>query len=60
MLARNLVKIARVTGKRAIGPGGEAGAGVGVLRGIGVEFAVGPAVGNPRAFESPHKRARHA
>jgi len=60
ILARNLVEIARVTGKQSIAPWVESGAVLEVLREIGVEFAVGPAVGKPRVFESPHKRARHA
>ena len=60
ILARNLVEIAKVTGKQSIAPWVGSEAVLEVLREIGVEFAVGPAVGKPRAFESPRKRARHA
>jgi EAL domain-containing protein (putative c-di-GMP-specific phosphodiesterase class I) len=54
------VEIARETGKQSVAPRVESEAVLQVLREIGVEFAVGPAIGKPRAFESPRKRARHA
>ena len=60
ILARNLVEIARATGKQSVAPSVESEAVLEVLREIGVEFAVGPAIGTPRAIESPRKRARRA
>jgi EAL domain-containing protein (putative c-di-GMP-specific phosphodiesterase class I) len=60
ILARNLVEIARETGKQSVAPRVESEAVLQVLREIGVEFAVGPAIGKPKAYESPRKRARHA
>lgn len=59
-LAKNLVEIARITGKHSIAPEVESKAVLEVLRDIGVEFAVGPAIGMPRAIESPRKRGRLA
>ncbi|MCK5365902.1 MAG: diguanylate cyclase [Gammaproteobacteria bacterium] len=60
ILARNLVEIARETGKQSIAPGVESEAVLEMLREIGVEFANGPAIGKPRAFESRRKHAHHA
>ena len=59
-LAQNLVEIARITGKQSIASWVESGAALAVLREIGVEFAVGPAIGKSLAIESPRQRARHA
>jgi diguanylate cyclase (GGDEF)-like protein/PAS domain S-box-containing protein len=59
-LARNLVEIARITDKQSVAPSVESTAVLEVLRDIGVEFAVGPAIGKPRAIESPRKRAHGA
>lgn len=59
-LARNLVEIARMTGKQSVAPRVESKAALEVLRELGVEFGVGPAIGIPRAIESPRHRARHA
>ena len=60
ILTRNLVEIARATGKQSVAPGVESEAVLETLREIGVEFAVGPAIGKTRAIESPRKRARRA
>ena len=60
ILARNLAEIARATGKQSVAPGVESDAVLETLREIGVEFAVGPAIGKPRVIESPRKRARRA
>jgi EAL domain-containing protein (putative c-di-GMP-specific phosphodiesterase class I) len=59
-LARNLVEIAQLAGKQSVAPSVESMAALEVLREIGVEFAVGPVIGKPRAIESPPIRARHA
>jgi EAL domain-containing protein (putative c-di-GMP-specific phosphodiesterase class I) len=60
ILARNLVEIARATGKQSVAPWVESDAVLETLREIGVEFAVGPAIGKPHTIESPRKRARLA
>ena len=59
-LAQNLVEIARITNKQSVAPGVESKAALEVLRDIGIEYAVGPATGMPRAIESPRKRVRLA
>jgi len=59
-LAQNLVQIAQITGKQSIASWVESGAALEVLRSVGVEFAVGPAIGKSRTIESPGRRARHA
>ena len=59
-LAKNLVEIARITGRQSVAPWVESGAAMEVLRDIGVEFAVGPPIGKPGAVESSRQRARHA
>jgi diguanylate cyclase (GGDEF)-like protein/PAS domain S-box-containing protein len=56
-LARNLVEIARITDKQSVAPSVESEAVLEVLREIGVEFAVGPAIGKPHAIERSRKRA---
>jgi diguanylate cyclase (GGDEF)-like protein/PAS domain S-box-containing protein len=59
-LAKNLVEIARITGKQSVAPWIESKAALEVLRDIGVDFAVGPAVGIPRAIDLPRNRAQRA
>jgi diguanylate cyclase (GGDEF)-like protein/PAS domain S-box-containing protein len=59
-LAQNLVQIARIARKQSVAPRVESKAVLEVLRVIGVEYAVGPAIGMPRAIERPRKRARLA
>ena len=59
-LARNLVEIAQIVGKQSVAPSVESKEVLEILREIGIEFAVGPAIGKPRAIESPRMRARHA
>jgi len=60
ILARNLVEIARATGKQSVAPSVKSEAVLEALRNIGVEFAGGPAIGKSKAIVSPRKRARFA
>jgi diguanylate cyclase (GGDEF)-like protein/PAS domain S-box-containing protein len=55
-LARNLVEIARITNKQSVAPSVGSEAVLEVLREIGVEFAVGPAIGKPHAIEGLRRR----
>ena len=57
-LAKNLVEIARITGKQSVAPWIESKAALEILRDIGIDFAVSPAVGIPRAIDLPRKRAQ--
>ena len=59
-LAKNLVEIARLTGRQSVAPWVESVAAIEVLREIGVEFAVGPAIGKPYAIEHSRRPARRA
>ena len=59
-LVRNLVEIARITDKQSVAPSVESAAVLEILREIGVEFAVGPAIGKPRTIESPPSRVQGA
>ena len=59
-LAKNLVEIARITGRQSVAPWVESVAAMEVLREIGVEFAVGPAIGKPYAIEHSRQPARRA
>jgi diguanylate cyclase (GGDEF)-like protein len=59
-LAKNLVEIARITDKQSVAPWIESQAALEILRDIGVDFAISPALGIPRAIEVPRKRARGA
>jgi EAL domain-containing protein (putative c-di-GMP-specific phosphodiesterase class I) len=59
-LAANLVEIARITGKQSVAPWVESKAALDVLREIGFDFAVGPAIGKSHAIENSRKRVRHA
>jgi diguanylate cyclase (GGDEF)-like protein/PAS domain S-box-containing protein len=59
-LAKNMVEIARITGKQSVAPWVKSKTALEVLREIGIDFAVGPAVGMPRAIDIPNKRAQQA
>ncbi len=59
-LAKNLVEIARITGKQSVAPWVESKAAMDILRVLGVEFAIGPAAGKSLIVEKSRKRARHA
>jgi diguanylate cyclase (GGDEF)-like protein/PAS domain S-box-containing protein len=59
-LAANLVEIARITGKQSVAPWVESKAALEVLREIGFDFAVGPAIGKSHAIENSRKRVQHA
>jgi EAL domain-containing protein (putative c-di-GMP-specific phosphodiesterase class I) len=58
ILAKNLVEIARITGKRSVAPRVESKEALDVLREIGVDFAISPAVGIQRAIEIPAQGAK--
>ena len=60
ILARNLVEIACASGKQSVAPSVVSAAVLEALRGIGMEYAVGPGVGQPKAIDFPRKRASHA
>ncbi len=55
-LARNLVEIAELTRKQSVAPFVESRAALEVLSDLGVEFAVGPGVGNSRAIDAQFRR----
>jgi EAL domain-containing protein (putative c-di-GMP-specific phosphodiesterase class I) len=57
ILARNLVEIARAAGKQSVAPSVVSNAVLEALRGIGMEFAVGPGIGQPKTIDLPRKRA---
>jgi diguanylate cyclase (GGDEF)-like protein/PAS domain S-box-containing protein len=59
-LAKNMVEIAHITGKQSVAPSVESKAAFELLRDIGVDFAIGPAVGMPRTIDIPHKSAQRA
>ncbi len=59
-LAKNLVEIARISGKKTVAPWVESKAAMEILRVLGVDFAVGPAVGKSHIIENLRNRARHA
>jgi EAL domain-containing protein (putative c-di-GMP-specific phosphodiesterase class I) len=60
ILARNLVEIARASGKQSVAPSVESPAVLSALREIGMEYAVGPGVGQPKSIDFPRKHAGHA
>ena len=53
ILARNLVEIARAAGKQSVAPSVVSNAVLEALRGIGMEFAVGPGICHPNASDLP-------